>query len=357
MDPEQLFSKVVQPNFQGVSALDIAGEHGCEESARLIIGFITKHFSQVKNFFQSDTGKNRVMNKDSELAQSITENDQGPFIIKFSTRSQLKNQQLEYANVFYWAGYFGIKETILKFVKEIGISPFIKTYLRRNVIMACIMGLARYKDRRNPLVQDLIDIIKLLVENSSLDAKNLSPLNPKYQLDDTKMSERFTNTFQNRDTYGNNVCHYLFDIEDPTIRNECLNLMITNNIGDFKQRNNQGLLPFELLHELQLDELPKDLLQYYKRPLQELMEGDYLITTERIGKKKTKENLIIKQLEDLKLYDPKNKENKYYHVFSESNSDTSDDEKRTVLISIDIPDSMIDQSAHNIELSCSIKNS
>lgn len=92
-------------------------------------------------------------------------------------------------------------------------------------------------------------------------------------------------------------------------------------------------------------------MKYYKRPIQEHNEGDYLITTERIGNKKSKENLIIKQLLDLGLEEGKN-----FKVVEESCSDSEDKERKTILISIDLPDSFVDRAASDLELDACIKN-
>lgn len=41
----------------------------------------------------------------------------------------------------FWAAYYGIKKTVLLFVKGFGVSPFIKTFLQRNALMAIVKGI------------------------------------------------------------------------------------------------------------------------------------------------------------------------------------------------------------------------
>lgn len=95
-------------------------------------------------------------------------------------------------------------------------------------------------------------VLTLCVENCDM-SNVASANNCKYKLENPEFKKKFLNTLQNRDRYGNNACHYLFEIENPDIRNECLKLFIKNKVGDFTQRNNLGYLPFDLLHDLQLE--------------------------------------------------------------------------------------------------------
>ena len=42
--------------------------------------------------------------------------------------------------MYYWAAYYGLKETVELFLGKLGISPFIKIYNNKNVIDAAVEG-------------------------------------------------------------------------------------------------------------------------------------------------------------------------------------------------------------------------
>lgn len=49
----------------------------------------------------------------------------------------------------------------------------------------------------------------------------------------------------NKDLFGNNSLHFVFDIRDQKQRYEILALLIDENIGDPDKRNKLGFLPIE----------------------------------------------------------------------------------------------------------------
>ena len=48
--------------------------------------------------------------------------------------------QFLFGSLFYWAGYYGLKETVDLFLNKLGVSPFIKLYNNKNVIDAAVEG-------------------------------------------------------------------------------------------------------------------------------------------------------------------------------------------------------------------------
>lgn len=42
--------------------------------------------------------------------------------------------------MYYWAAYYGMKETVDLFIQKLGMSPFIKLYNFKNVIDAAVEG-------------------------------------------------------------------------------------------------------------------------------------------------------------------------------------------------------------------------
>lgn len=115
------------------------------------------------------------------------------------------------------------------FVKRIGMSPFIKTFLKRNTLMAIVIGIQRIRNIENGSTlshyTDKGDDKNALVELYKFIAdKARSP--DKYNIIDPKRRSQFENTLQNRDMYGNNVSHYLFDVWDKDIRYQLLQVSL-----------------------------------------------------------------------------------------------------------------------------------
>lgn len=92
--------------------------------------------------------------------------EDGPFTLKYVQYKFLTPFQLKFCNVFYWAAFFGHKSICYMFLNDLGVSPFIKLYLKRNVVMACITGISRYEDKDKDKVSQLEDTFKFLVVNS-----------------------------------------------------------------------------------------------------------------------------------------------------------------------------------------------
>jgi hypothetical protein len=94
-----------------------------------------------------------------------------------------------------------------------------------------------------------------------------------------------------------------------------------------------------------------------------LIEGDLLITTEQNGisgeggkevsveEAGTRENILIKQLGQLGLY-----EDKDFTVYRIVDNENKDQPKLKILISIDIPEQHINKMAEELGLSCALKN-
>lgn len=227
---DKVFTTLMSQNFENLSPMDVCGVHGCDKAAQSIFDYIRVHKETFKTQFNSEgeakaTNKNQVqINDKSNLDGNIVTED-GPFTVRFARYKFLTPFQLQFCSVFYWAAFFGDKDMVFMFLKELGVSPFIKLYLKRSAVMACINGLARYEDNEasKEQVHNLFQTFKLMVVNSHPHLPN-----SKYVIPDPKIEQKFLKTFKNRDQYGNNICHYLFDISCPKIRNECLHLVLNN---------------------------------------------------------------------------------------------------------------------------------
>jgi hypothetical protein len=54
-------------------------------------------------------------------------------------RKKLNDTQRTFGTLFYWAGYYGDKQLVDKFL-GLGLSPFLKLFHHKNVIDGCIEG-------------------------------------------------------------------------------------------------------------------------------------------------------------------------------------------------------------------------
>lgn len=54
---------------------------------------------------------------------------------------------------------------------------------------------------------------------------------------DPDLKDRYIMTKANKDRFGNNSCHYIFEIEKVEKRYKFLKLLIDNNVGNMNYRN------------------------------------------------------------------------------------------------------------------------
>jgi hypothetical protein len=53
------YKKIMRQNFSGLTPLDIAGQHGCHESAMLMINFLTTKFTYINEIFTENEKKQK----------------------------------------------------------------------------------------------------------------------------------------------------------------------------------------------------------------------------------------------------------------------------------------------------------
>lgn len=117
------------------------------------------------------------------------------------------------------------------------------------------------------------------------------------------MTSIYNKTKANKDRFGNNSCHYIFEIEDPKKRYEFLRVLIENKVGDLYERNKQGYLPTDLSHCMNTELIPQDLQKYFTYMSIEQAESDFMITTSRLNGNTSKEKIICEQLNQIGLGD------------------------------------------------------
>ena len=222
---------------------------------------------------------------------------------------------------------------------------------------------------------------------------------PKYDLSSKHYTfenmEYWWKSRESKDDCGCNALHHVFAIDEPDKRNEFLELCIGDHIGNISKRNKQGLLPQEIEH-IQPVKPPKKLrdLEEFLETKQEIEEADYMIVTSQnvhfddkgeatvLGGKK---NLVLTQLKQLGLakHTTEHPLDKYFATESpikqsltmvkkllgkifccccrvcqggrEKEAErTNCNERQYVLLSIKIPNEIMDQKAEKLSISANL---
>ena len=99
------------------------------------------------------------------------------------------------------------------------------------------------------------------------------------------------------------------------IRYKFLDILIDQKIGDINKPNVLGLLPHQMDHFQPLRNLPDHILSHLPATIQEIQEADYVIITPE-----DKKEIILDELQELKLYYPDDhKKNLVHQFFYEEN--------------------------------------
>jgi hypothetical protein len=110
-----------------------------------------------------------------------------------------------------------------------------------------------------------------------------------------------------------------------------------------------GLLPQDFEHNICVppnqatvlnpnDYIPNEIKHHFKQDTRESLEGDWMIVTSRSNTDTGKEALITEQLEELGLKE-------HTHVFYKDAEDSDDESKEIVLITVTVPDEIINKEA------------
>jgi hypothetical protein len=76
--------------------------------------------------------------------------------------------------------------------------------------------------------------------------------------------EKYVKSRKNKDIWGNNTFHYVWDIDVSKIRNEILELLLTEDVGCPLKHNKMGILPHYIDHRFgYADDIPDHLKSFY----------------------------------------------------------------------------------------------
>ena len=100
------------------------------------------------------------------------------------------------------------------FLSQIGLSPFAKSFLNKNIVDACIEG-------------NQFHLLEYMIKGSSRSLPEAQRMN-KY--DYSKLSsvqlEYYWKSRENKDICGNNQLHLIFELDDLELRHKYLSLLI-----------------------------------------------------------------------------------------------------------------------------------
>ena len=102
-------------------------------------------------------------------------------------------------------------------------------------------------------------MLEFLVNKSKVGSRD-----SKYRVMKKRDESYFNKSRSNKDIEGNNVSHFVFQIEDTTLRYKILNILLLEEIGDLTKRNKLGYLPSEIEHGLEYNLIPKECQPHFK---------------------------------------------------------------------------------------------
>ena len=298
--------KLLWPNEDDYTAIDFAGMHKSFEALIIMIQYFQQNFHILDLVFSVDK-KGKPFKCQGETTDNQGKEDEDdlnyPWTITRVNKSELTYTQSLYARLFYWAAFIGELKFCKLFLKKLGVSPFMKIYMNQNVIGASILG-CQYQT------------FKLLVQDSLQEEVYFgNSQDQKYIIDDPKNIEYFNKSRRNKDKGGNNSCHLVFEMSRENIRYKFLDILIDQKIGDINKPNVLGLLPHQMDHFQPLRNLPDHILSHLPATIQEIQEADYVIITPE-----DKKDIILDELQELKLYYPDDhKKNLVHQFFYEEN--------------------------------------
>jgi hypothetical protein len=120
-------------------------------------------------------------------------------------------------------------------------------------------------------------MLKYLIEDSKPDLNGNSN---KYQLAEPALLGKYLKSRKNKDIWGNNPFHYIWDIDIGTVREEMLELLINEDVGNHLKGNKMGILPHFVDHRFDYKKDIPDKLKHHFKDIEEFsIEGDYQIVT------------------------------------------------------------------------------
>jgi hypothetical protein len=234
--------------------------------------------------------------------------------------SGINSDKIYYAaEIFYWATFIGDIEIVNLFFIHLGFSPFINLFRGQSPVHAAALS------GNGKLFEYLVKgsshgfrEVHIKGGNRRTRAKHSKgcpdlfqgredPEKNRFMFLSEEVREIFEKSRQTTDSQGNNVLHYIFDIQEKTTqrRNFFLRLALDEQIGDLRGRNFENFLPVQVQHRQPVEDVPDSMLDYFPALLQENEEGDYMIIT-----KKKNQKFITEQLRQLRLL----KHTRYYFV-------------------------------------------
>lgn len=106
-------------------------------------------------------------------------------------------------------------------------------------------------------------MLKYLIEDSK--PNNDTGECEKYKLADAKLVFRYIKSRTNKDIWGNNPFHYLWDIDIESVRKEMLGLLIKWEVGSSLKHNKMGMLPHYVDHRFSYKtDIPDELKSHFK---------------------------------------------------------------------------------------------
>ena len=150
--------------------------------------------------------------------------------------------QKAFAQIYFWAAYVGDYKLINLFLDHLGMSPFIGLKYKQSPVMAAVMnyqmGVLEYFCRRK-------------FKTSSGEEKD------RYTFQQNDLKAQWEKDREMRiDKFYNNVMHFVFTENDKTKRNNILELLLSENIGNPGQRNTDNFLPIQIQHLQPVHNLP-----------------------------------------------------------------------------------------------------
>ena len=96
-------------------------------------------------------------------------------------------------------------------------------------------------------------------------------------MEDESLKIKYEKSRKNKDIFGNNPFHYLWNIDIAEIRNEMLEILLTEDVGAHLKNNKMGMLPHYIDHRFNYyDDIPDHLKSPYFDEIKKFgVEGDY----------------------------------------------------------------------------------
>jgi hypothetical protein len=120
-------------------------------------------------------------------------------------------------------------------------------------------------------------MVEYLIKDSKPDENGDSK---KYKLANIKDKAKYKKSRKNKDVWGNNPFHYIWDIDIEEMRKKMLEILLVEDVGCALKPNKMGMLPHFVDHRFSYQKDIPDHLKYYFKDIERFgIEGDYQIVT------------------------------------------------------------------------------